>query len=139
MSGLIDSIRDSIAAGDTNHKEEASSNIQQTLEIASRKLLDKVATNQVDLDVKDIKDLAAVSSLLSQSDDSSGATGTPQAPSGMSDVFSDNNLAVSKDPSDDTKQISQDDLINFSTEDINKMVKDQFKKQNDINYQKNEA
>lgn len=139
MSGLIDSIRDSIAAGDANHKEEASSNIQQTLEIASRKLLDKVATNQVDLDVKDIKDLAAISSLLSQSDDSSGATGTPQAPSGMADVFSDNNLAVSKDPSDDTKQISQDELINFSTEDINKMVKDQFKKQNDINYQKNEA
>lgn len=139
MSGLIDSIRDSIAAGDTNHKEEASSNIQQTLEIASRKLLDKVATNQVDLDVKDIKDLAAVSSLLSQSDDGSGAMGTPQAPSGMVDVFSNNNLAVSKDPSDDTKQISQDELINFSTEDINKMVKDQFKKQNDINYQKNEA
>lgn len=139
MSGLIDSIRDSIAAGDTNHKEEASSNIQQTLEIASRKLLDKVATNQVDLDVKDIKDLAAVSSLLSQSDDSSGATGTPQAPSGIADVFSDNNLAVSKDPSDATKQISQDELINFSTEDINKMVKDQFKKQNSINYKANEG
>lgn len=139
MSGLIDSIRDSIAAGDTNHKEEASSNIQQTLEIASRKLLDKVATNQVDLDVKDIKDLAAVSSLLSQSDDGSSATGTPQAPSGIADVFSDNNLAVSKDPSDDTKQVSQDDLISLSTEDINKMVKDQFKKQNSINYQKNEA
>lgn len=137
MSGLIDSIRDSIANGDTNHKEEASSNIQQTLEIASRKLLDKVATNQVDLDVKDIKDLAAVSSLLNQAGGDDGATGTPQAPSGISEALSDI-VQVVKDP-DGKEEVSQDDIASLSTEDINKMVKDQFKKQNDINYQKNEA
>ena len=78
MSGLIDSIRDQIAKGDTNKEAEASDNIKQTLELASRKLLSKVANNEVELDVKDIKDLASVSTLLQQTSPEEGATGTPQ-------------------------------------------------------------
>lgn len=138
MSGLIDSIRDQIAKGDTSKEAEASDNIKQTLELASRKLLSKVANNEIELDVKDIKDLASVSTLLQQTSPEEGATGTPQAPAGMGDVFG-NTITVTKDPSDDTKQVDQDDLLGMSSEDIDKMVKDQFKEQNSINYKANEG
>lgn len=138
MAGLIDSIRDQIAQGDTEKKDEVTDNIKQTLELASRKLLSKVANNEVDLDVRDLKDLAAVSNLLQANSGDTEATGTPQAPKAMNKVFNQT-ILVTKDPQDDHGQVSQDDLINISSSDIDKMVKDQFNEQNELNYKANEA
>ena len=138
MAGLIDSIRDQIAQGDTEKKDEVTDNIKQTLELASRKLLSKVANNEVDLDVRDLKDLAAVSNLLQANSGDTEATGTPQAPKTMNKVFNQT-ILVTKDPQDDHGQVSQDDLLNISDKDIDKMVKDQFNEQNKLNYKANEA
>lgn len=137
MAGLIDSIRDQIAEGDHKDTNEASDNVQQTLEIATKKMLHKVSNGEVDLDVKDIKDLAAVASLLNQNGNDEGATGTPQAPDEMVSVFSDE-VPVQKTP-DGEEEIDQDDLLNLSKEDIDKLAKNQFNKQNEVNYQANEA
>lgn len=137
MAGLIDSIRDQIAEGENKDTNEASENVQQTLEIATKKMLHKVSNGEVDLDVKDIKDLAAVASLLNQDGNTEGATGTPQAPDAMVSVFSDE-IPVQKTP-DGEEEIDQDDLLNLSEDDITKMTKNQFKKQNEVNYQANEA
>ena len=138
MAGLIDSIRDQIAQGDTEKKDEVTDNIKQTLELASRKLLSKVANNEVDLDVRDLKDLAAVSNLLQANSGDNEATGTPQAPKAMNKVFNQT-ILVTKDPQNDKGQVSQDDLLNISDKDIDKMVKDQFNEQNELNYKANEA
>lgn len=138
MAGLIDSIRDQIAQGDTEKKDEVTDNIKQTLELASRKLLSKVANNEVDLDVRDLKDLAAVSNLLQANSGDTEAIGTPQAPKAMNKVFNQT-ILVTKDPQDDKGQVSQDDLLNISSSDIDKMVKDQFNEQNELNYKANEA
>lgn len=137
MAGLIDSIRDQIAEGDYKDTNEASENVQQTLEIATKRMLHKVSNGEVDLDVKDIKDLAAVASLLNQDGSQDGATGTPQAPDAMVSVFSDE-VPVQKTP-DGEEEIDQDDLLNLSDDDIAKMTKNQFKKQNEVNYKANEA
>lgn len=137
MAGLIDSIREQIAEGDHKDEDQASDNVKQTLEIATRKMLQKVSNNEVDLDVKDIKDLAAVASLLNQDSDTNGATGTPQAPQAMVNIFNDE-VPVRKTPEGDS-EVSQDDLLNLSSEDIDKLTKDQFKKQNEVNYKANEA
>lgn len=137
MAGLIDSIRDQIAEGDHKDTNEASENVQQTLEIATKRMLHKVSNGEVDLDVKDIKDLAAVASLLNQDGSQDEATGTPQAPDAMVSVFSDE-VPVQKTP-DGEEEIDQDDLFNLSDVDIAKMTKNQFKNQNEVNYKANEA
>ena len=140
MSGLTDSIRQMISAGETVDKEQATDNIKQTIELVSKKLLDQAMSGTSELDVKDLKDLASVYTLLQQTsagDDTQ--TGAPQAPAGMSDIFNDS-IPVYKDPQDENKKrVDQDDLINLSSKDIDKMVSDQFKGQNDLNYKANEA
>lgn len=140
MSGLTDSIRQMISAGETADKEQAIDNIKQTIELVSKKLLDQAMSGTSELDVKDLKDLASVYTLLQQTsvgDDTQ--TGAPQAPAGMSDIFNDS-IPVYKDPQDENKKrVDQDDLINLSSKDIDKMVSDQFKGQNDLNYKANEA
>ena len=129
-----------ISAGETVDKEQATDNIKQTIELVSKKLLDQAMSGTSELDVKDLKDLASVYTLLQQTsagDDTQ--TGAPQAPAGMSDIFNDS-IPVYKDPQDENKKrVDQDDLINLSSKDIDKMVSDQFKGQNDLNYKANEA
>lgn len=81
MSGLTDSIRQMISAGETADKEQATDNIKQTIELVSKKLLDQAMSGTSELDVKDLKDLASVYTLLQQTsagDDTQ--TGAPQAP-----------------------------------------------------------
>ena len=39
MGALVDSLRDAIADGDTKNKDEAVDNIKETLQLASRRLL----------------------------------------------------------------------------------------------------
>ena len=140
MSGLTDSIRQMISAGETADKEQATDNIKQTIELVSKKLLDQAMSGTSELDVKDLKDLASVYTLLQQTSAGDDAqTGAPQAPAGMSDIFNDS-IPVYKDPQDENKKrVDQDDLINLSSKDIDKMVSDQFKEQNKLNYKANEA
>lgn len=138
MAGLLNSIRDQLEKGNTEGSAEAQDNINKTIQLASRKLLSQVENNEQELDVKDIKDLAAVSSLLAQTNgNDDGATGTPQAPSQMAGAFQDE-VPIEKTP-DDTKEVDQKDLLDLSSEDVDKMVKKQFKTQNGINYKKNQA
>lgn len=134
LLGLLDSIRDQMADGNTEGKEVATNNIKKTLEIASDRLLHKVSNNELDLDVKDIKDIASVYQLLTQNTQGDVETGAPQAPAGIEKALSVN-VNIQKDPQTDQGQIKQDDIIRLSSDDIDKMVNDQFKKQNDLNYQ----
>ena len=135
MGALVDSLRDAIADGDTKNKDEAVDNIKETLQLASRRLLNSAKNGDTELDVKDLKDLASVYSLLSQTDGSNdGATGTPQAPAGIADAL-DDEVDVHKTPEGD-EEVDQDSLINLSSDDVDKMVANTFKKQNSINYKK---
>lgn len=135
MGALVDSLRDAIADGDTKNKDEAVDNIKETLELASRRLLNSAKNGDTELDVKDLKDLASVYSLLSQTDGGNdGATGTPQAPAGIADAL-DDEVDIHKTPEGD-KEVDQDSLINLSSDDVDKMVANTFKKQNSINYKK---
>ena len=135
MGALVDSLRDAIADGDTKNKDEAVDNIKETLELASRRLLSSAKNGDTELDVKDLKDLASVYSLLSQTDSSNdGATGTPQAPAGIADAL-DDKVDIHK-TAEGEKEVDQDSLINLSSDDVDKMVANTFKKQNSINYKK---
>lgn len=135
MGALVDSLRDAIADGDTKNKDEAVDNIKETLELASRRLLNSAKNGDTELDVKDLKDLASVYSLLSQTDGGNdGATGTPQAPAGIADAL-DDEVDIHKTPEGD-KEVDQDSLINLSSDDVDKMVANTFKKQNSLNYNK---
>lgn len=78
MGALVDSLRDAVADGKTDNKDEAIDNIKETLQLASRRLLNSAKNGDAELD--------------------------------------------------------QDDLLSLSSDDVGKMVANQFKKQNSINY-----
>ena len=135
MGALVDSLRDAIADGDTKNKDEAVDNIKETLQLASRRLLNSAKNGDTELDVKDLKDLASVYTLLNQTDgNTDGATGTPQAPAGISGIL-DDEVEVHKTPDGDD-EVDQDSLINLSSDGVDKMIANTFKKQNSINYKK---
>lgn len=135
MGALVDSLRDAIADGDTKNKDEAVDNIKETLQLASRRLLNSAKNGDTELDVKDLKDLASVYAMLNQTDGGDdGATGTPQAPAGIADAL-DDKVDIHKTPEGDN-EVDQDTLINLSSDDVDKMVANTFKKQNSINYKK---
>lgn len=135
MGALVDSLRDAIADGDTKNKDEAVDNIKETLELASRRLLNSTKNGDTELDVKDLKDLASVYSLLNQTDGGNdGVTGTPQAPAGIADALNDE-VDIHKTP-EGNEEVDQDSLINLSSDDVDKMVTNTFKKQNSLNYKK---
>ena len=133
LSSLITSLRDTLSSGKFEHKDESLKNIKETMELASRKLLSRATNGEIELDVKDLKDLASVYSLLNQTDGGEdGMTGTPQAPSKMVQVFN-NNLTVTNSP-EGKPEINQADLENLSSDDVDKLVSDQFNTNNKSNY-----
>ena len=136
--GLIDSLRNSLADNGTGDKDQSLDNVKQSLDLASEKLLGKIKNNELDLDVKDIKDLASVYMLLTQSGEQDSTIGTPQASPEVVNILS-KDLDVKEDPSDDSKVVDQDDLLNLSSEEVDKMLDQQFKAQNDDNLKVNEG
>lgn len=136
--GLIDSLRNSLADNGTGDKDQSLDNVKQSLDLASEKLLGKIKNNELDLDVKDIKDLASVYMLLTQSGEQDSTLGTPQAsPEVVNILIKD--LDVKEDPSDGSKVVDQEDLLNLSSEEVDKMLDQQFKAQNDDNLKANEG
>ena len=136
--GLIDSLRDSLADNGTGNKDQSLDNVKQSLDLASEKLLGKIKNNELDLDVKDIKDLASVYMLLTQSGEQDSTLGTPQASPEVVNILG-KDLNVKTDPSDDSKIVDQEDLLDLSSEDVDKMLGEQFKAQNDDNLHANEG
>lgn len=136
--GLIDSLRNSLADNGTGDKDQSLDNVKQSLDLASEKLLGKIKNNELDLDVKDIKDLASVYMLLTQSGEQDSTLGTPQASPEVVSVLGQD-LDVKEDPSDGSKIVDQDDLLDLSSEEVNKMLDQQFKAQNDDNLKANEG
>ena len=136
--GLIDSLRDSLADNGTGNKDQSLDNVKQSLDLASEKLLGKIKNNELDLDVKDIKDLASVYMLLTQSGEQDSTLGTPQASPEVVKVLGQD-LDVKTDPGDDSKVVDQDDLLDLSSEEVDKMLDQQFKAQNDNNLKANEG
>ena len=136
--GLIDSLRNSLADNGTGDKDQSLDNVKQSLDLASEKLLGKIKNNELDLDVKDIKDLASVYMLLTQSGEQDSTLGTPQASPEVVNLLS-KDLDVKEDPSDGSKVVDQDDLLNLSSEEVDKMLDQQFKAQNDDNLKANEG
>ena len=129
-----------MADGNTEGKEVATNNIKKTLEIASDRLLHKVSNNELDLDVKDIKDIASVYQLLTQNTQGDVETGAPQVPAGINQMYKDSKVINVHDSPDGKKvEINQSDVLNLSSDDVDKLVSDQFKKQNALNYQANEG
>lgn len=136
--GLIDSLRNSLADNGTGDKDQSLDNVKQSLDLASEKLLGKIKNNELDLDVKDIKDLASVYMLLTQSGEQDSTLGTPQASPEVVNTLGQD-LNVKTDPSDDSKVVDQDDLLGLSSEEVDKMLDQQFKAQNDNNLKANEG
>lgn len=136
--GLIDSLRNSLADNGTGDKDQSLDNVKQSLDLASEKLLGKIKNNELDLDVKDIKDLASVYMLLTQSGEQDSTLGTPQASPEVVSVLGQD-LDVKEDPSDGSKIVDQDDLLGLSSEEVDKMLDQQFKAQNDDNLKANEG
>lgn len=136
--GLIDSLRNSLADNGTGDKDQSLDNVKQSLDLASEKLLGKIKNNELDLDVKDIKDLASVYMLLTQSGEQDSTLGTPQASPEVVNILS-KDLDVKEDPSDGSKVVDQDDLLDLSSEEVDKMLDQQFKEQNDDNLKANEV
>lgn len=136
--GLIDSLRNSLADNGTGDKDQSLDNVKQSLDLASEKLLGKIKNNELDLDVKDIKDLASVYMLLTQSGEQDSTLGTPQASPEVVNILS-KDLDVKTDPSDDSKVVDQDNLLDLSSEEVDKMLDQQFKAQNDDNLKANEG
>lgn len=136
--GLIDSLRNSLADNGTGDKDQSLDNVKQSLDLASEKLLGKIKNNELDLDVKDIKDLASVYMLLTQSGEQDSTLGTPQASPEVVSVLGQD-LDVKEDPSDGSKIVDQDDLLDLSSEEVDKMLDQQFKAQNDDNLKANEG
>lgn len=138
--GLLDSIKDQMEANSEHSDEITNQNVRQTLEIASRKLLQKVSNNDIELDVKDLKDIASVYQMLNQTDGQAQGTGTPEAPQAMLEAFTkDDILQAHKSADEKQTEIDQSRILDLSASDVDKLIHEQYQKTNQSNYDKNQA
>lgn len=136
--GLISNLKQNIDDNDNKVEEYTINNIKDSLSVASAKLLMKIQSNEIDLDVKDLKDLASVYTQLTQDTNTqSGEATTPEAPKMVSQSYQNSGILPIHKEADDTLVINQEDIEELSSEDIDKLVQDQFIAQNDSNVKEN--
>ena len=128
-SNLINNLKKDIN-GSKKDEDQAANNIKETIEIMSKKLLDKVKNDNIDLDVKDLKDLSSVYAAITQQIADGTTNGAPPVTSGVAIYLNTslNGQKIDEEDDDDEADISNG-LEQLSDKDIAQLTKNQLDKQ----------
>lgn len=123
--------------GSKKDEDQSVNNIKETIEIMSKKLLEKAKNDDIDLDVKDLKDLSSVYSVLTQQIADGSVTGAPPVTSGVAIYLNTSlNGKIQDDEEDEDEADISNGLAQLSDNDIDNLSESQLDKQNIDNYNK---
>lgn len=123
--------------GSKKDEDQSVNNIKETIEIMSKKLLEKAKNDDIDLDVKDLKDLSSVYSVLTQQIADDSVTGAPPVTSGVAIYLNTSlNGKIQDDEEDEDEADISNGLAQLSDNDIDNLSESQLDKQNIDNYNK---
>lgn len=133
---LIDSLKSSVK-DDISDKDKKNtlSNLQNSMLILSENLLKDINANADDYTLRDLKDLSAVIANLEQDTATEDGVGTPESPQAINVYFNKNIESEDKEGYDDSESNLSKGLDKLSEEEVNELISNTNKIQNNENYE----
>ena len=133
---LIDSLKSSVK-DDISDKDKKNtlSNLQNSMLILSENLLKDINTNADEYTLRDLKDLSTVIANLEQDTATEDGVGTPESPQAINVYFNKNIESEDKEGYDDSESNLSKGLDKLSEDEVNELIKNTNKIQNNENYE----
>lgn len=133
---LIDSLKSSVK-DDISDKDKKNtlSNLQNSMLILSENLLKDINTNADEYTLRDLKDLSTVIANLEQDTATEDGVGTPESPQAINVYFNKNIESEDKEGYDDSESNLSKGLDKLSEDEVNELISDTNKIQNNENYE----
>lgn len=133
---LIDSLKSSVK-DDISDKDKKNtlSNLQNSMLILSENLLKDINTNADEYTLRDLKDLSTVIANLEQDTTTEDGLGTPESPQAINVYFNKNIESEDKEGYDDSESNLSKGLDKLSEDEVNELIKNTNKIQNNENYE----
>ena len=133
---LIDSLKSSVK-DDISDKDKKNtlSNLQNSMLILSENLLKDINTNADEYTLRDLKDLSTVIANLEQDTAIEDGVGTPESPQAINVYFNKNIESEDKDGYDDSESNLSKGLDKLSEDEVNELISNTNKIQNNENYE----
>lgn len=133
---LIDSLKSSVK-DDISDKDKKNtlSNLQNSMLILSENLLKDINTNADEYTLRDLKDLSTVIANLEQDTTTEDGVGTPESPQAINVYFNKNIESEDKEGYDDSESNLSKGLDKLSEDEVNELISNTNKIQNNENYE----
>lgn len=133
---LIDSLKSSVK-DDISDKDKKNtlSNLQNSMLILSENLLKDINTNADEYTLRDLKDLSTVIANLEQDTTTEDGVGTPESPQAINVYFNKNIESEDKEGYDDSDSNLSKGLDKLSEDEVNELISNTNKIQNNENYE----
>lgn len=133
---LIDSLKSSVK-DDISDKDKKNtlSNLQNSMLILSENLLKDINTNADEYTLRDLKDLSTVIANLEQDTATEDGVGTPESPQAINVYFNKNIESEDKEGYDDSESNLSKGLDKLSEDEVNDLISNTNKIQNNENYE----
>lgn len=133
---LIDSLKSSVK-DDISDKDKKNtlSNLQNSMLILSENLLKDINTNADEYTLRDLKDLSTVIANLEQDTATEDGVGTPESPQAINVYFNKNIESEDKEGYDDSESNLSKGLDKLSEDEVNELISNTNKIQNNENYE----
>lgn len=132
IDNLKSSVKDDISDKD---KKNTLSNLQNSMLILSENLLKDINANADDYTLRDLKDLSTVIANLEQETITEDGVGTPESPQAINVYFNKNIDSEDKEGYDDSESNLSKGLDKLSEDEVNELIKNTNKIQNNENYE----
>lgn len=132
IDNLKTSIKDDISEKD---KRNTLSNLQNSMLILSENLLKDINSNADEYTLRDLKDLSSVIANLQQETTTDSVEGTPESPKAINVYFNKNIESEHKNGYDDSESDLSNGLDKLSESEIDALIKNTNKIQNNENYE----
>lgn len=139
MANLMDSLKSSLKSEHDNEDTQATlDNLNKTMVVLSKSLLDDAMSNPNSYTAKDLKDISSIISNLNQDVGNTQGTGTPASPQAINVYFNKNLEGTGKISFEDNKSDISQGLDELSEEEVSKLIEDTNNIQNQENYNENQ-
>lgn len=132
IDNLKSSVKDDISDKD---KKNTLNNLQNSMLILSENLLKDINANADDYTLRDLKDLSTVIANLEQETITEDGVGTPESPQAINVYFNKNIDSEDKEGYDDSESNLAKGLDKLSEDEVNELIKNTNKIQNNENYE----
>lgn len=132
IDNLKSSVKDDISDKD---KKNTLSNLQNSMLILSENLLKDINTNADEYTLRDLKDLSTVIANLEQDTTTEDGVGTPESPQAINVYFNKNIESEDKEGYDDSESNLSKGLDKLSEDEVNELISNTNKIQNNENYE----